>query len=602
MTNVAKLNYTADEINERLGKIDDIPNQVIGELEYYAIERVYSKNLFNKNKYSAINAYISTTDNKMVSNTAATTVYINVEPNTTYTVSKTVTSRFIIGVSNSDIVEIGTIFTDIEALYSASSLSITTGANSRTLAVFCYLSSADTLTLEEILDTLQIEKGGEATPYEPYQTSVYNAKDEIARKTANEAKQFASVVQSATTDKINTSSFYVKEMQDIVKDTEFISVINSGTFISQTANNEITNNVLYKNRPVITSTTYENDLTAEFRMVFSSDKYLNLIGTQEFDVIVYVPDVSKISKIEIRLSTYINSTQNVTLVKTTDELSNGWNYLRFSAINSNHTQWGSCTMLRILTYTTEATSVYYADVLQVKPRKARVLFVDDHAYSDFKTNAYPLLKAQGIPVTWAIQPNRLGITIENAGTLLSVNELSELANDPFSEFSFHSFAGQDTHSMSVYELQEDCQKCIYFLRKEGLLPKHYWRAAWKNNDAPNARECDSMLDGGAYHSSTGGLEIFPFTNKYNILRYSIHQRSTSDIDIIFDKLKKTHCVAVFYTHGYITLNNEETNSTIHISNHEFDYFIQKISQGVNEGWIEGTTFDRLMNMYSVIEF
>ena len=409
----------------------------------------------------------------------------------------------------------------------------------------------------------------------------------------------------ALLEKINTDSFYVKELKENInlqKDTEFISLFDKGVFKSQAGINSIIDSTLFKNRKVIASTTEADNLTAEFRKAFSAGQYLNILGTQEFDVIVYIPDVSKINKIELRLTTYIDANQNVTLTKTAAELKTGWNYIRFATQNASLIQWGECSMVRILTYTTEPTTLYFADIMQVKPAKAKVIFVDDHAYSDFKINAYPQLKAAGIPVTWAIQPGRPGQEITGAGNLLSVEEMDELATDPYSEFSFHSYNGANTNTMTADELKSDCQKSISFLRKNGLLPKNFWRAAWKNNDAPAARECDALIDGGAYYGIFGGLETFPFTNKYNILRYSIHNRSTSDIDNVFNILKRTHCTVVFYTHGYITVAEGTTNTTIHVTNYEFDYFMSKLYEGINEGWIEGTTFDRLARKYEILEF
>lgn len=409
----------------------------------------------------------------------------------------------------------------------------------------------------------------------------------------------------AIVEKINTDSFYVKELKEnpnLQKDTEFISLFDKGVFQSQTGINSIIDSTLFKNKKVIASSTEADNLTAEFRRAFSAGQYLNILGTQEIDLIAYIPDISKINKIELRLSTYINASQNVTLTKPAAELKTGWNYIRFATVKAPMIQWGECSMVRILTYTTEPTTLFFADIVQVKPAKAKVIFVDDHAYSDFKTNAYPRLKAAGIPVTWAIQPGRPGQAITGAGNLLSIEEMDELAADPYSEFSFHSYDGANTNTMTADELKNDCQKSISFLRKNGLLPKNYWRAAWKNNNAPAARECDGLIDGGAYYSESGGLETFPFTNKYNILRYSIQQRSTSDIDNIFNILNRTHCTVVFYTHGYITIDEGTTNTTVHVTNQEFDYFMSKLNEGVNEGWIEGTTFDRLARKYELLEF
>lgn len=576
------------------------------ELETISLEKTFAKNLFNKNDYKSVEGYIDSSEMIVKSSEGTTTVYIPIEANQTYTVSKIASERFIIGVSDSEVIERQTPFTHVVAKNSNTSLTITTGENNKTLAVFCHFTSVDSLSLEEILDTLQIEKGDTATEYEAWHEPTYNAIDEEARMTASEASQIAGDTRNSILDDISTSSFSLKELRDIdtlKKDTEFISVMNEGTFKSQSAENEKTSIVLYKNKEVIRSTTTLDNLTSEFRRAFPTGGFLDILGTQEFDIIVYIEDVTKISKIELKLQTYIDADRNVTQTKTANQLHNGWNYLRFLTTNLPLEQWGKCKMLRVLTYTTEPTTVYYGDIIQVKPNKARIMFVDDHAYSDFKTNAYPVLKNQGIPVTWAIQPGRIGLSIADSGTLLTEEDITELSNDPYSEFSWHSYDGTDTSSMSITELQADCKKSITFLRKNGLLPEHYWRAAWKHNNAPNARYCDDLMDGGAYYDTIGRPEVFPFTNKYNISRYSIHRRTQEDIDSIFNILQKTHCTVVFYTHGFITVaDDSESNTTNNVTNIEFDYFMSNIATGVSEGWIEGTTFDWLMRKYSIVEF
>ena len=153
--------------------VDDLKAD-LGALESIAAS---AKNLFNKNRVESINAYISGTS--LVSNANAKTVYIPCEPNTTYTVSKTsVTKRF--AVAYSDVLPtVGGTVAGTIVRNNNTSITITTGDNAQYLAVWVYLSTADTMTFEQICDMLQIEVGNNATSYEPYK--MY-AVDEIVRE------------------------------------------------------------------------------------------------------------------------------------------------------------------------------------------------------------------------------------------------------------------------------------------------------------------------------------------------------------------------------------------------------------------------------------
>lgn len=166
-------------------ELDKIPNQVISILENNAIEQIPAKNLFNKDDYKSLVAYINSTGKILTSSSEATTVYIPVEANQVYTVSKIASKRFAVGVTDSETLANGTTFTETIQQNALTSITITTGANSKNLAVFCHITSADTLTVDEILDTLQIEKGNTATEYEAWYEPTYNAVDMTAREKAD---------------------------------------------------------------------------------------------------------------------------------------------------------------------------------------------------------------------------------------------------------------------------------------------------------------------------------------------------------------------------------------------------------------------------------
>lgn len=129
----------------------------------------YGKNLFDKNNVNIITGY---PDAENTINPAPTTrtVYIPCMPNTTYTVSKVVTARFAVAFTDvfpaSKVAVTGRVQNN-----TSTSITVTSGTNSKYIVVWIYHSSYDTsITVDEVLATLQIEQGSTATEYEPYKT------------------------------------------------------------------------------------------------------------------------------------------------------------------------------------------------------------------------------------------------------------------------------------------------------------------------------------------------------------------------------------------------------------------------------------------------
>ena len=82
--------------------------------------------------------------------------YLQVEPNTTYTISKTVNEHFGVGLSTEEPV-IGTVFNTYSNDATLSEVTITTGANDNYLAIY-YWTSYDTGTEEEIRSSIVVTK------------------------------------------------------------------------------------------------------------------------------------------------------------------------------------------------------------------------------------------------------------------------------------------------------------------------------------------------------------------------------------------------------------------------------------------------------------
>ena len=130
-----------------------------------------TRNLFDKDNSNDLlnNVSINNATNVISNANGFYTLRIDCKPNTTYTISKVVSSRFIVAYSNNLTYTSGETLLGKVSNNSATDLTITTGENAKTLYVFySNLSDETTYTLQEILDSIQIEEGSTATSYEPY--------------------------------------------------------------------------------------------------------------------------------------------------------------------------------------------------------------------------------------------------------------------------------------------------------------------------------------------------------------------------------------------------------------------------------------------------
>ena len=124
------------------------------------------KNKFNKNDYNLIKAYIN--NNIITSESNNSIIYITCLPNTTYAISKKAGKRFGVGYAET-LPEIGGAVEGYTTNFSGTSIAITTGENANYLVVYVRNGNiSGEITLEEVLNTLQIEINSVATEYEEY--------------------------------------------------------------------------------------------------------------------------------------------------------------------------------------------------------------------------------------------------------------------------------------------------------------------------------------------------------------------------------------------------------------------------------------------------
>lgn len=125
--------------------------------------RQFGENWFNKNNISKINAIFGTSS--IIANSSAKSFYIKIEPDT-YTISrKIIGSRFIVG-TTANIPKIGETIIERRVNNSGSSITLTTSKNANYLVVYYLYNSSE--NEQEILDSIQIERGPKATKYKSY--------------------------------------------------------------------------------------------------------------------------------------------------------------------------------------------------------------------------------------------------------------------------------------------------------------------------------------------------------------------------------------------------------------------------------------------------
>ena len=134
---------------------------------------IRGKNLFDKDNANIINGYIQTGNTTLLSNGSTNKlIWINIKSSTTYTISKKVfsSSKNRFGIATS-VEEPATGISISNAIQQNNNnyLTVTSGQNDNYLIVYPWTDN-DTYTLEDVLDTIQIEEGTTATEYEPYYT------------------------------------------------------------------------------------------------------------------------------------------------------------------------------------------------------------------------------------------------------------------------------------------------------------------------------------------------------------------------------------------------------------------------------------------------
>ena len=135
---------------------------------------VIGKNLFDKSNVNVLNAYFTATSPTITSSSSDRTIYIPCEPNTTYTISKNLVAYGrAVGYTSTIPAISSSVEGTINISANSASGTITTGANANYLVMRAFNTGQDTLTYQQVLASIQIEKSSTVTTYEAYKEKSY---------------------------------------------------------------------------------------------------------------------------------------------------------------------------------------------------------------------------------------------------------------------------------------------------------------------------------------------------------------------------------------------------------------------------------------------
>ena len=335
--------------------------------------------------------------------------------------------------------------------------------------------------------------------------------------------------------------------------------------------------------------TLSGDSATSSEIRFTMPTAITLAGTQEFEMCVFIDDATNISNLSLRTLTGGFVKSNYPGIKT------GWNKFRFFTEGAGTMTYNTdiVTFRLIVTHSVNTSAnLFIGSLVQVKPQYANLIIIADGPYYSFYTEAYPTLKSDGVPVCWAVDGGLLDDNDETDRNLINENELELLAMDGLSEFTFHSYDLTIMSTATANEALADTLKCIRYLKKRGLLPEKIWRGAWLRNSCAHPELADLEVDASCSYEGAAGVVMYPFgDSQYNIPRYSLQSRTSDDFDALFTKMKNHHCTLFCYTHGISTDSDRNMTPTM------LAYFISKIETGISEGWLNPTTYNRLVNYY-----
>jgi hypothetical protein len=123
------------------------------------------RDFLDMSKGTVITGYINGTSFLTASTTKS--LYLSCSPMTLYSVSKTASARFAIGFT-SEIPSASSIVSGHVSNNAATNITTASAADSKYIVIYLYHSSYDTLTLDEIVNSVRVQEGSTLSEFEPY--------------------------------------------------------------------------------------------------------------------------------------------------------------------------------------------------------------------------------------------------------------------------------------------------------------------------------------------------------------------------------------------------------------------------------------------------
>ena len=271
---VVKGSYTLDTIGEYE------PYGVMPSPDYPSpIESVGRKNLFNKDNANIIDTYVIGSGNGVLPSDGGTEnkcVYIPCKQNTTYTIQKMIGKRFGVAYTYETPAQ-GVMAYNRVINNSVASITITTDSSAKYLVVYLRNGNiSGEITLQQALDSLQIEQGTVATDYVPYEHTEISATvtgknlfDGTGWRTVQSGNGFPKPATGATivSSDANNISFTSKQSTYAGVESGFIKVKANETYMFSAKFTTPTNRFFItqydENKIRISTLNYENVTTLQ---------------------------------------------------------------------------------------------------------------------------------------------------------------------------------------------------------------------------------------------------------------------------------------------------------------------------------------------------
>ena len=130
------------------------------------------ENLFDKGNVNVLNAYLNVDNGKITNSDTNRTIYISCKPNTTYTLTKYASPQIRqLGYTTELPANNVNFYGKVDIPANGTTGTITTGANAKYLICRIINTYQDTITQQQMLDSIQIEVGSKANSYTQFGTT-----------------------------------------------------------------------------------------------------------------------------------------------------------------------------------------------------------------------------------------------------------------------------------------------------------------------------------------------------------------------------------------------------------------------------------------------